>query len=1032
VPGQGGAAISFGFTDGRCLPVLVVVPTPVLRAGPASGHPDEAPSHLPVDSWAEWRRIREAVDRARDPYTGGRPALKLHRLLPPTLARLREALHAGPASGRPARPAYPMVHLIGCVLEDGLLRMEQENGREDPTAPESLAAAFQGAGVEIALLTICDGEEFAAALIRDAGVRAALTTRGRISEAEANLLAREIYLRLAYGDSAGEALAYAQQTIREAYRRREIPPLDDWDGLFLDQYADERADAIILTGDPDARLPILASWGTQGAADPDLAEPANNLPHPDDHFFGRGAELVLISGWMAERGCRIIALTGIGGIGKSSLAQAAAQRNSWRFKAVIYLTAKDAVGPRALTIHDICRQVDVVLGLGGALSNLPSRDARCQRAAEVLNEHPCLLVLDNLEVLTPQENSQLADFLLRLDPRFGSMALLTLRPEHLPPLVSRTAGELYHLPVESLRPADAVALLAELLQPSRSDPAADEGAAWDKVPSRAVAACDRARLEERASRTDAPRDRVASLVELAEAAHHHPFLLRFAAAALREPGTSWTMVRRRLEGLGGEDLQTKVEDMIGQMCETLGRRTPQALSLIQALLVFSGGAAPEPLQRVWCGAPVAEDAPQDEAFSDACRAAHRASLLDFRAGRYDLHPLVRQYLGHRRPPNPEQLRDWARFHADWCLDYARRNRRDHDSLERERLNLFAAMGRADQEGRHAMVVELGRLLFDFLWVRGYWSEGRRRMVQALAAARALQDPIQEAHLLYQLAVLCRAQGDYEEARRHCESVVASEAASGTALMGRTLHELGILHRYQGNYDGARAYYEKSLKLARELEEPALEAKSLHELGVVCGLQGDAAAERRYANKALAFAEVLGDKALKANTLHRLGVSSWVEGAYDEARRQCEASLVIARELVDLALMARTLHDLGVSRAKLGDYEGAQRNYEESQALREQLGDKSGLASTLYSLAELEWSRGEINAAEGLHRRSLELAEQVENPFWQAMNLYGLGLCLRARGRRAAAGRMFRKALAIAHRLGIPLAEQARAALDRCG
>ena len=83
-----------------------------------------------------------------------------------------------------------------------------------------------------------------------------------------------------------------------------------------------------------------------------------NFPSPEDIFIGRVEELVKISNWIEEHHFRVIALTGIGGIGKSSLALAAALWNRRRFNGVIYCTAKDTTNrPRALTIDNVCGKV---------------------------------------------------------------------------------------------------------------------------------------------------------------------------------------------------------------------------------------------------------------------------------------------------------------------------------------------------------------------------------------------------------------------------------------------------------------------------------------------------------------------------------------------------------------------------------------------------------------------------------------------------------------------------------------------------
>ena len=51
-----------------------------------------------------------------------------------------------------------------------------------------------------------------------------------------------------------------------------------------------------------------------------------------------------------------------------------------------------------------------------------------------------------------------------VDPRSGTIVLLTLRPEHLAPLVDQTKGDFYRLRIGGLDRADALLVLSELLR----------------------------------------------------------------------------------------------------------------------------------------------------------------------------------------------------------------------------------------------------------------------------------------------------------------------------------------------------------------------------------------------------------------------------------------------------------------------------------------------------------------------------------------------------------------------------------------
>jgi tetratricopeptide (TPR) repeat protein len=790
----------------------------------------------------------------------------------------------------------------------------------------------------------------------------------------------------------------------------------------------------------------------------------NNLLQSNNVFVGRLVELLKISDWMDEHNRCIIALTGIGGIGKSSLALAAALWNSWRYQGVIYLTAKDVAGPQALTLDDICRATDSVLKLGDTVKSLPTAEDKRLQAAEALNAYPYLLVLDNLEVLTVEQTAELARFLQLLDPKSGTMALLTLRPEHFPPLVDWMSGGLHHLPIQSLDLPDAVALLGESMK--------EESLVEGEVPSRSVVPRDSSRLEVLAKRGYVSLEKTAALEEMSEAAYCHPLLLRFAADELREPENSWDDVLRRLRGLRGEDLQEKVEDMIGKMCHELARRKLEAMVLLQTLLIFNGGATKDALRFVRCGKQIDDESDEAEAFDDACRAARRASLLDFRANRYDLHPLVRQYLSRRRPSEPMLHREWLESHLLYFSDYARQFCQDYDALEQERLNLFAAMDTAERGGAEHEVIRFACNLSWFFNVRGHWKEGQERMMRGLAVARRLRDYAGVTFLLHELGNLCGDQGDYEQARGYyLESLEIKKARGDKWGQAATLHGLGALCNDQGDYEQARRYYEQSLELEMELSDKRGQAATLHCLGVLCkdqgryeqarryyeqslalkkelddkqgmgatlhGLgdlcsdQGEYEQARRHYEQSLALKEALGDQRGKATTLHGLGSLSSNQGEYEQARRYYEQSLVLKKELGDKRGMAATLHCLGVLCSDQGEYQHARDHYNSSLKLEKQLGDKQGQAATLCRLADLERQQGRINDAKELHNRSLNLADEIDIPFWKAYNLSGLGHCAGAQQQWDEASRLFTKALMIAESLPIPdLVTQLRKELNR--
>lgn len=692
--------------------------------------------------------------------------------------------------------------------------------------------------------------------------------------------------------------------------------------------------------------------------------PPNNLPLPasGDPFLGRVMELRQISDWLEEARFCLIALTGMGGIGKSRLARAAALWNSWRFHGLLYYQAQQTLeGSRASMLDALCRVVDCVLKPAEPLASLPTPDDRCQRAVEVLSAHRYLLVLDNLEVLPDTQTTELRDFLQLLGARSHTAVLLTRRSEPAPSLVGwlRAApfplhDGLYSLAVQSLDPADTVALLGRVLKPPpERTPTAQAKDVWNKVPSRPVPLSAEARLKVLAEQADVPLDKVAALEELAAVVHHHPFLLYYATATLEKPEYEWDGVLRRFRGLRSKDLQEVVEELIGTMCTELARRKPKAQRLLQALLVFAGGATLEALQCVWYGRPV--DRARQDALAEVCEVARHAGLLDctsppaidnaalqmshsefqpllqhLQAFRYALHPLVRQYLTRAQSPKLWPQRRWARAHAAYYLKVAARAE--------------------EQYRRGGDATTYGLQLFDLEWEN-------IQTGQMWAAAHVEHDK--------RAAEFCK---DYPDAAMYClslrcppsERIRWLEAALTPArrwkqhyLVGAYLGNLGNAYADLGRAVRARECYTRALAVVRQHGDRLSEGRLLGNLGNTWLATGDLEGALRDYEQALTVIRTSGgasrskvDQSNAARSESRVltGLGHvWEEqGHFQQAITYYQDALALLRTLDDTPAQCRVLGALGRAYTKAGDQHGATECYQAGLALARRLGDQPAI------------------------------------------------------------------------------------------
>ena len=187
-------------------------------------------------------------------------------------------------------------------------------------------------------------------------------------------------------------------------------------------------------------------------------------PHQDwgeapdvSKFYGREEELDILEQWILNERCRLIALLGMGGIGKTALSVKLALRVEKEFDYVVWLSLRSAPPILEVLTH--------LLEFFRSKENLP-KDVNSKTRFlinEYLKKHRCLIVLDNLESILKsdtkagyykKEYENYGNFLQLIgESEHSSCVLLTSRekPKEVASLEKKTLLKKEERPIKSLQ-----------------------------------------------------------------------------------------------------------------------------------------------------------------------------------------------------------------------------------------------------------------------------------------------------------------------------------------------------------------------------------------------------------------------------------------------------------------------------------------------------------------------------------------------------------------------------------------------------
>lgn len=744
---------------------------------------------------------------------------------------------------------------------------------------------------------------------------------------------------------------------------------------------------------PSPAEPAREAPGTRAAP----ADAPCTLPHDLPDFTGRAKELAELFDYVQDEGrgsdryARIVAIDGMGGMGKTTLAVRAAHRLADRYPDGQLHIDLHGFTPGRAPVTPAAALDSLLRTFGTPGDRIPEDlEGRTALWRSLLDGRRMLLLFDNAV-----DAAQIRP-LLPASP--GSLALITSRGRLL------DLDGVEWVSIGMMEPEDSTSLMAETLGTTRvaAEPAAS--------------------------------------AELAELCGHLPLALRIATARLRNR-PRWTVrylverlrdEKRRMDELSSGERSVAATLRLSYLAMDEEYRTAfRILSLYPCAGtdVYSAAAL--------LGTTVRDAEDALEFLLDV----HLVQQPDI--GLYTFHDLVRSFAQSLRGSATadddaeavERLLGYYLTTSDAACEvlFPGRERRPTGLppyqgerpafrladqavrwFDREQAGLLAAASLAERSGHDRYAACLSRNVGFHLHTHGqldeFWSVGHL----AVAAARRLDDPALLGISLANLGAACWKLGRFEEGLE-----VATEARDTAVRVGDRHTEahseatIGLLMSMLGRYEEALPLLERSLTMAGELGNPREEAESLTMLSTLYERWGRFQDAATCARRAIEIDRDLGYRSNEIMALADLAFAQVGLGEYTDAHE----TLKRARDLCDetrspgdVALVFAVSAQVAQER---GDGTQARAFAERALLLGRTSGAPIRLAKVENVLGRLHMTWGEHEEALALHAHAHKIAAPMSFRAEEASALVGLARAADALGdsptaavHRAAAEELF--------------------------
>jgi len=739
---------------------------------------------------------------------------------------------------------------------------------------------------------------------------------------------QQTFIRVARGDlNLGRLRTNASDT--------SLPSISD----FLTQYRTQES-ASHLADDP-TRL------------DTSLEPVHHHLPLPPTPLLGRDSELAAIERLFKDSQCRLLTLTGMGGIGKTRLAIEFASRQRDSFPAGVHYVPLASVNSTESIIPAVAAALEF------SFSGPANLTEQLINYMSVKMKRSALLILDNLEHLIVQ-SSDTVDLVSELIRRLPELKILSTSRERLN-LQGEWMYELHGLPVPPVEFEDNLDdYSSAILFLQRSRQINPDFTINDSEKSDLIRIC---RLV----------DGVPLAIELAAA--WMGMLTCNEIAREIESNVDFLSTSMR-------DMPERHRSLRATFDHSWKLLSDHERDVLSRLSVFHGGFDRSAAEKI-AGA----------SLSLLASLVSKSLVRRIDGGGYDLHEVIRQYASSHLEEDESRCTETCGRHSkhylNFVAEYERKLKSAHQQeavreMTDEMDNIRIAW---DWGVRHGKFELLGRAIRSLGWfyeVAGLHYEGMDQLEHLIKAIKKGSGDIQMDRVLgialtHQGLLYFRI-GQFVHAQElYGESIKLLRSANEQTVLADALIFSGTLKHLNGNYLEARKLIEEGLQYARMANDQWFTAYGIYNLGHVDSLMGEYQKGYEQMKEGMKIWRDVGDPHSISLGLNFLVNTQIKLGLYEEAKASMRESIALCEQTRNRWGMGTAYRYLGLATMAGGEYTEAQVCFQKSLETFGEYFEGWDIAQSLIYLGDAVLMSNDLDRAGKIYLEALRLAKEAQSP-----------------------------------------------------